>query len=216
MTTKSDWLHSEISIEKEFDSVSRNFGLADFVKTLELPHRFNVLMAIHACALSKHSNQLTKESLYLAEEYHDLKANRHEMKRCDADLSALIHAASLGENFYYYRYCQLICNQGLNDNYVAPTIFNAYRDYPIIIPTIGKIISSFVSPTLQILPEHKTSTVRVLANGIYWDKAWDRMPILADALQDAGYNQELHLERLRDTKFPWRRGAKILELLKTS
>jgi hypothetical protein len=31
-----------------------------------------------------------------------------------------------------------------------------------------------------------TFTVTALANGIYADKAFDRLPILADALQDAG------------------------------
>ena len=35
-------------------------------------------------------------------------------------------------------------------------------------------------------PAWRTSTVIALARGVYDDKAFDRMPILADALQDAG------------------------------
>ncbi len=39
-------------------------------------------------------------------------------------------------------------------------------------------------------PSWLTSTVLALAEGIYVDRAFDRMPILADALQDAGCENE--------------------------
>jgi hypothetical protein len=39
-------------------------------------------------------------------------------------------------------------------------------------------------------PSWLTSTVLALAQGIYDEKAFDRMPILADALQDAGCDNE--------------------------
>lgn len=39
---------------------------------------------------------------------------------------------------------------------------------------------------VAIEPSWLTSDVRILAEGIYEDRAFDRMPILADALQDAG------------------------------
>jgi hypothetical protein len=42
-----------------------------------------------------------------------------------------------------------------------------------------------------------TSTVLALANGIYDEKAFDRMPILADALQDADCNNEDILNHCR-------------------
>jgi len=42
-----------------------------------------------------------------------------------------------------------------------------------------------------------TSTVLALANGIYSEKAFDRMPILADALQDAGCDNEEILQHCR-------------------
>ena len=35
-------------------------------------------------------------------------------------------------------------------------------------------------------PAWLTSTVRSLADAIYWDRAFDRLPILADALEEAG------------------------------
>src|SRR5262249_31505167 len=42
-----------------------------------------------------------------------------------------------------------------------------------------------------------TSTVVSLAGGIYDEKAFDRMPILADALQDAGCDNSDILNRCR-------------------
>jgi hypothetical protein len=48
-----------------------------------------------------------------------------------------------------------------------------------------------------INPTWLTSTVLALANGIYQEKAFDRMPILADALQDAGCDNEDILNHCR-------------------
>src|SRR5207248_912805 len=39
-------------------------------------------------------------------------------------------------------------------------------------------------------PLWRTSTVLALAEGVYADRAFDRLPILADALQDAGCDNE--------------------------
>jgi hypothetical protein len=46
-------------------------------------------------------------------------------------------------------------------------------------------------------PSWLTSTVLALAIGIYSDKAFDRLPILADALQDAGCDNDEILNHLR-------------------
>jgi hypothetical protein len=46
-------------------------------------------------------------------------------------------------------------------------------------------------------PSWLTSTVLALATGIYADPAFDRMPILADALQDAGCDNEDILNHCR-------------------
>ncbi len=48
-----------------------------------------------------------------------------------------------------------------------------------------------------INPAWLTSTVIALANGIYEEKAFDRMPILADALQDAGCDNDEILQHCR-------------------
>jgi hypothetical protein len=46
-------------------------------------------------------------------------------------------------------------------------------------------------------PSWLTSTVQALASGIYEERAFDRMPILADALQDAGCDNEDILNHCR-------------------
>jgi hypothetical protein len=52
----------------------------------------------------------------------------------------------------------------------------------------GKVLRATVGPGLPWSDEWRTDTVVARARGIYDDRAWDRMPILSDALQDAGCN----------------------------
>jgi hypothetical protein len=57
-----------------------------------------------------------------------------------------------------------------------------------------------------------TSTVVALARGIYEDRAFDRMPILADALQDAGCDNEDVLTHCRGPG-PHVRGCWVVDLV---
>jgi hypothetical protein len=50
---------------------------------------------------------------------------------------------------------------------------------------------------ITLNPSWLTSTVIALVTGIYSEKAFDRMPILADALQDAGCDNEEVLNHCR-------------------
>jgi len=58
-----------------------------------------------------------------------------------------------------------------------------------------------------------TSTVVQLARGIYEDRAFDRMPILADALQDAGCDNDDVLSHCRDESATHVRGCWVVDLL---
>jgi len=62
-------------------------------------------------------------------------------------------------------------------------------------------------------PAWLTSDVLALARGIYDEKAFDRMPILADALQDAGCTNEDVLAHCRDGLLPHVRGCWVLDLV---
>jgi hypothetical protein len=59
----------------------------------------------------------------------------------------------------------------------------------------------------------RTSTVVALAEGIYAERAFDRMPILADALQDAGCDNEDVLSHCRDTSLTHVRGCWVVDLM---
>ena len=61
-------------------------------------------------------------------------------------------------------------------------------------------------------PAWRTSTVVALARGIYDEKAFDRMPILADALQDAGCDNDDVLSHCRGGG-PHVRGCWVVDLL---
>jgi hypothetical protein len=62
-------------------------------------------------------------------------------------------------------------------------------------------------------PSWLTSDVLALARGIYEEKAFDRMPILADALQDAGCANEDVLTHCRDTTVRHVRGCWVVDLV---
>jgi hypothetical protein len=62
-------------------------------------------------------------------------------------------------------------------------------------------------------PAWRTSDVLALAQGIYDERAFDRMPILADALQDAGCTNDDILTHCRDTNTPHARGCWVVDLV---
>jgi hypothetical protein len=61
-------------------------------------------------------------------------------------------------------------------------------------------------------PSWLTADVRLLAAGIYEEKAFDRMPILADALQDAGCTNDDILSHCR-SEGPHVRGCWVVDLV---
>ena len=61
-------------------------------------------------------------------------------------------------------------------------------------------------------PAWPTSDVVALAKGIYEERAFDRMPILADALQDAGCDNEDILSHCRGPG-PHVRGCWVVDLV---
>jgi hypothetical protein len=62
-------------------------------------------------------------------------------------------------------------------------------------------------------PAWRTTDVMLLATGIYEERAFDRLPILADALQDAGCDSADLLTHLRDPHATHVRGCWALDLV---
>jgi hypothetical protein len=65
---------------------------------------------------------------------------------------------------------------------------------------------------VSVDPRWLTSTVVTLAEGIYQERAFDRLPILADALQDAGCEDTELLGHCRGPG-PHARGCWVVDLL---
>ncbi|MBN9518873.1 hypothetical protein J0H58_10200 [bacterium] len=64
----------------------------------------------------------------------------------------------------------------------------------------------------SFLCEWRTEAVVALARGIYEGRAWGRMPVLADALEDAGCGSADVLEHCRGAG-PHHRGCWVVDLV---
>jgi hypothetical protein len=71
------------------------------------------------------------------------------------------------------------------------------REYAIQAELLRDIIGNPFHPRV-FEPQWRTSTVLAIAEGIYEDRAFDRLPILADALQEAGCEDEQILGHCRE------------------
>ncbi|MBY0457407.1 MAG: hypothetical protein K2V38_08730 [Gemmataceae bacterium] len=76
-------------------------------------------------------------------------------------------------------------------------------------PLLREIVGSPFRPPFN--PQWRTSTAVALARGIYTDRASDRMPILADALQDAGCYDHDVLNHCRNTNKPHAHGCWLID-----
>jgi hypothetical protein len=92
---------------------------------------------------------------------------------------------------------------------------DVYVDYHGLLASQCDLIRDiFGNPfrAVALEPSWLTSTVVALADGIYAERAFDRLPILADALQDAGCDTGDVLDHCRGPG-PHARGCWVVDLL---
>jgi hypothetical protein len=91
----------------------------------------------------------------------------------------------------------------------------AFQHIPIELHGADLVREIFVNPfrPLYFDPTWLTSTVIALARGTHEERAFDRLPILADALQDAGCDNDEILDHMRDPKAAHATGCWALELV---
>ena len=77
---------------------------------------------------------------------------------------------------------------------------------------LGVVAILLPVPAPTIAPAWQTATVTSLAQAIYDERAFDRLPILADALEDAGCTNADVLEHCRQTGIH-ARGCWVVDLL---
>lgn len=73
-------------------------------------------------------------------------------------------------------------------------------------------VETVTGRSLVLDPAWRTATVLALADGIYVERGWERLPVLADALEDAGCTQPDILGHLRGPG-PHARGCWVVDLL---
>ncbi len=94
----------------------------------------------------------------------------------------------------------------------------AYLDPPVshnFLPQVASIIRDirYVGRGFYVKPAWCTSTVVALAGGIYESRDFSPMPILADALQDAGCDNDDILNHCRDANQVHVRGCWVVDLV---
>jgi hypothetical protein len=117
---------------------------------------------------------------------------------------------------------QSLAVANLNPSYVAWSVraavengrYHAARTGVDCHPQADLIRDIFGNPFRPVTldPSRLTSTVVTLAEGIYADRAFDRLPILADALQDAGCDDAEVLGHCRG-EGPHVRGCWVVDLV---
>jgi len=105
------------------------------------------------------------------------------------------------------------CNAAENVSWAVVNCRKGHEapDYPAQADFIRDIFGNPFRP-VTFEPEWRTSAVIALAEGIYQEGAFDRLPILADALQDAGCQNEDILSHLRG-QGPHVKGCWLVDLL---
>ncbi|HJZ59721.1 MAG TPA: hypothetical protein VKE74_32565 [Gemmataceae bacterium] len=76
----------------------------------------------------------------------------------------------------------------------------------------GKILRAMVGPEMRWSDGWRTDTLVALARGIYDEQSWDRMPILSDALQEAGCDDHRVIGYCRG-EGPFCRGCWLLDTI---
>lgn len=161
-----------------------------------------------ACQVAKYRIAITRadryfDAGYISKRHLERMINRG---RDPIDRSQPSNASTNNERFQVH-FRMLVRGLYLNHNphHLYSAIQSTHWSVSRTRPTIdmdeyfGILYSSFWVDGEELLFHKKwrTQTVKALAEGIFINKAWDRMPILADALEDAGCDHQIVLHRLR-------------------
>ncbi len=163
--------------------------------------------------LAPAARQKSAEALLkVAERFADVEPTKAERlkaeKRAERSYS-MVHAAlavrcTAGDTYYAARHAAEFAEGETEGGYDAVQAVQAELARDILGPRTPR-------PS-AIRPDWLTSTVVALAAGIYAERAFDRLPILADALQDAGCDSEEILGHCR-VPGPHGRGCWVVDLV---
>ena len=209
--TEAEWLKCG-ELSQLFDSLGR---LASARKT-----RLFGCAAVGWC-WSWGLEEPTPEAVRIAEAYADRSTTAKQLRHASAEMQQL--RSDIEEHWRPFpRMCELTALLCSTTEYrLLPDELDAYASDMHIqeVPEWLKISDFardiFGNPfrPVTFAPAWRTTDVTLLARGIYDDRAFDRMPILADALQDAGCEDEQILGHCRDRGQVHVRGCWVVDLV---
>ncbi len=175
-------------------------------------------MRLLACAccrrLGNHLSQPALDILTLAERYADREVKKGELPTGRAGygveewVGSAVHLAAYkhANNYSLYRAMHGVLY------FVGRTAGPVDAEHAAQRGLLRDIFGNPFRP-VALDPAWLTSDVLALARGIYDERAFDRMPILADALQDAGCDNPDMLNHCRDANQVHVRGCWVVDLV---
>src|SRR4029453_508957 len=94
----------------------------------------------------------------------------------------------------------------------AARIAGISGEYAALANLVREVFGNPFRP-VSFAPEWRTDTAMALARQMYESREFGAMPILADALQDAGCDSDDALNHCRDTTAPHIRGCWVVDLV---
>jgi hypothetical protein len=176
-------------------------GHQQFFVSLGWGDRLSRLFAV-ACSRAAYGpkmNARSRELLDLMERFADGLVTREEWLAADESLGDELLPAPHQAAF------NLVC---MKPEFAAGWLATQRKHRPLF----GTILRAMVGPGMPWSDEWRTETAVLLARGIYDERAWDRMPVLSDALQDAGCSDHRVLGYCRGDG-PFCRGCWLLDVL---
>jgi hypothetical protein len=191
--TEAEWLAATDSA----DMVNDLFLVEDL--PCEISKRRLLLFAAGCCrtALNHLDAVICGQAVEMAERFIEGGATREQVSEKQRQVDEHKWAQPQSEQPFWFAVsslCEMDGWQAAEDS-SAPM-----SDHPLLKATATNILRCvFGNPfrPVTIEPSWLTSDVRTLAEGIYQERAFDRMPILADALQDAGCDNDDILNHCR-------------------
>jgi hypothetical protein len=207
--TEDEWLGSEDAL-KLLEFHHANFG--KIARDLKPADRFHRKGRLFACACCYYVIECAKSgsarSIEIAEQFADGEVNKRAL---EAERRSLAIPGWASRPFIVTDAINSLLRSPLAVAHVMQICTASAHDWKWFSAFARDILGNPFRP-VPFGPRWRTSDVNGLARSIYGDRAFDRMPILADALMDAGCADEQFLSHCRGAG-PHVRGCWVVDLV---
>jgi hypothetical protein len=160
-------------------------------------------------ALDRELNRLSKDRPAASRRPRRPPDLAHLLARSQWSLSARVLACAVSKPTDLWEPFVILRDAPMNEG----TLANTNEQRQLLRDRLTRVLTDLVVTTLGPIsfdPRWRTSDVLGLARGIYEDRAFDRMPILADALMDAGCERARIIDHCRESG-PHYRGCWVVD-----